>query len=213
MKTVFFLASVMVFLFFEAPTRAQTTQKLQDINKKVVGKWWSGNRKTYLEFSADGGCAEAAFYEGKWHVEHDKLSTWEQGKEFYCISGALSLIAPNTLTRDIGMGGVVTRYYREVQKSKPVQETSMCTFCGVWEYTDYGSKYYLKLSQAGAKKFKLVTGFIDLAGQIEWSDPEIKNANGIYLTPLGGKLTGKFVSSNFLPTHGRGFRYRVTVSH
>lgn len=212
MKILFILASVTVFLFFAEPVQGQTSKKIQDINKKVVGKWWCCDQKSYLEFLPNGACSEGTFYEGKWHVEQASLSAWERGKEFYCISGALTLIAQNTLTRDIGMGGVITRYYREVQKSRPVQETSICTFCGVWEYTDYGSKLYLKISQAGTNKFKLVTGFIDLAGQIEWSEPEIKKANGIYLTPLGGKLTGKFVSSNFLPTHGRDFTYRITVS-
>ena len=213
MKTLVILASVMVFLFCVAPLRGQTSQKIQDINKKVVGKWWSSDRKSYIEFLPDGACSQGAFYDGTWHVDEGKLSAWEQGKEFYCISGILTLIAPNTLTLDIGMGGAIpNRYYRGVQQPKPVPVPAACTFCGVWEYVDDGAKQYLKISQAGASKFRLLTGFIDLAGQIEWTEPEIKKANGIYLRMVGGKLIGSFVSPDFYPTHSHDFTYRITCS-
>lgn len=211
MKDLFILASVTVFLFFAAPIHGQTSQKILDINKKVVGKWLSSDRKSYIEFLPDGVCSEGEFYEGTWHVEEGKLGAWEKGKEFSCLSGILTLVAPNTLTRDIGMGGAMpTKYYRGVQQPKPVSVPAACTFCGVWEYD--GAQHYLKISQGGGGKFKLLTGFIDLAGEIEWTEPEIKNANGIYLRMVGGKLIGEFVSPDFLPTHSHYFTYRITCS-
>ncbi len=94
------------------PLLAQTPQKIADINKKVVGKWWSSDRKSYIEFLPSGVCSEGTFYGGTWHIEEGKLGAWEQGKEFICLGGALTLIAPNILTRDHGMGGEPTRYYR-----------------------------------------------------------------------------------------------------
>lgn len=106
-------------------------------------------------------------------------------------------------------------------ESEPIiaqeKRADACTFCGVWEYVDNtlnggGNKNYLKITKAGMDKFKLVTGFIDLAGQIEWTEPEIRKANGIYLTMVGGKLIGKFVSPNFYPTHSHDFTYRITCS-
>ena len=113
-------------------------QKIAEINKKVVGKWWCCDQKSYLEFFPDGACSEGAFYDGTWHIEKAELWAWERGKEFICVSGALTLIAPNTLTRDIGMGGVITRYYRGFQQPKPTVSPAVCTLCGVWEYTGMG---------------------------------------------------------------------------
>jgi|CXWL01.1.fsa_nt_gi hypothetical protein len=95
--------------------------------------------------------------------------------------------------------------------------SSACTFCGIWKYTDKGNMFqgetvYLRLTQAGGGRFRLVTGFPDLAGQIEWTDYEIKNADGIYLTPVGEKLTGSFISPNFYATRWQDYSYRVTCS-
>jgi hypothetical protein len=94
---------------------------------------------------------------------------------------------------------------------------SASTFCGVWKYVDKGNMFqgetvYLRISQAGGGRFKLVTGFPDLAGQIDWTDYEIKNANGIYLTAVGEKLTGKFISPDFYATRQQDYSYRITCS-
>ncbi|MBK6751801.1 MAG: hypothetical protein IPG67_17880 [Acidobacteria bacterium] len=95
--------------------------------------------------------------------------------------------------------------------------SSDCRYCGTWKYTAEGNMFqgqtgYLRVSQEGKARFKLLTGFPDLAGQIEWTDFEIKNSNGIYLTEVGGKLTGRFVSPNFLPTRWQDYSYRITCA-
>jgi hypothetical protein len=102
------------------PLWGQTSQKIANINKKVVGKWWSSDRKSYIEFLPNGVCSEGAFYGGTWHIEQGKLGVWERGEDFICQSGVLTLIVPNILTRDHGMGGEPTRYYRGLQQPKPM---------------------------------------------------------------------------------------------
>lgn len=84
-------------------------------------------------------------------------------------------------------------------------------YCGTWEYVNSGDKYYLKISKIGSNKFKLVDGWSN-EGKIEWTVPMIRNSNGIYLKPLKGKLWGKFVSSNFRPTHAEEFTYTIILS-
>jgi hypothetical protein len=91
-----------------------------------------------------------------------------------------------------------------------------CTLCGVWKYVDNtlnggGSKHYLRISQAGAGKFKLSEGW-EYEGAINWSDDGvmIRNADGIYLKPINGRLVGRFVSGNFRATHGHEFIYKIT---
>src|ERR1035437_758604 len=93
---------------------AQTPQKLAEINKKVVGKWVSADRKGYIEFSADGSCSTGELgNDGAWHVDHNFLNApWSQSDDFTCGSGGLTLIGPNTLTRDYGMGGEPEKFYR-----------------------------------------------------------------------------------------------------
>ena len=68
--------------------------------------------------------------------------------------------------------------------------SSDCRYCGTWKYTAEGNMFqgqtgYLRVSQEGKARFKLLTGFPDLAGQIEWTDFEIKNSNDIYLIKVG----------------------------
>lgn len=206
-KTKWILILVILLV---VPLRGQTPQKISDINKKVVGKWWSSDRKSYIEFLPNGVCSEGAFYGGTWHIEQSKLWAWERGKDFICLSGALTLIAPNTLIRDHGMGGEPARYYRELQQPKPVPGPAACTFCGKWEYNEEGSKQYLKITHAGMGRFKLVEG-IDSGGEIMWLDEiMIRNADGIYLRIINGKLIGRFVSANFRATHGHEFTYKIT---
>jgi len=93
---------------------AQTPQKLAEINKTVVGKWVSADRKSYIEFSADGSCSTGELWnDGTWHVDHNVLEApWSQSNDFTCGNGELTLIGPNTLTRDYGMGGEPEKFYR-----------------------------------------------------------------------------------------------------
>jgi hypothetical protein len=106
------------------PLLGQTAKKIADINKKVIGKWWTSDGENYIEFLANGVCSEGALYpDGKWHVDEGKLEAWEKGEEFSCLNGALTLIGPNKLTRDYGMGGEVTKYYRGSQPPPKTEHT------------------------------------------------------------------------------------------
>lgn len=105
-----------------------------------------------------------------------------------------------------------------------------CKFCGVWKAViggrlmgrraddlagRSGNPYcgcdYLRITKAGLGKFKLDIGS-EYKGKITWSDEGvvINNADAIYLQPIGGKLTGRFVSPNFYATHGMDFTYKIT---
>jgi hypothetical protein len=105
-----------------------------------------------------------------------------------------------------------------------------CSFCGVWKAvvggrltarraTDQAGKSgnpycgcdYLRITKAGAGKFKLNIGS-EYEGKITWSDEGtvINNADAIYLRLMDGKLTGRFVSPNFYATHGMDFTYKLT---
>ncbi len=56
------------------PLLAQTAQKIATINKKVVGRWVSADRKSYIEFSADGSCSTGELgNDGAGHVDHNVL--------------------------------------------------------------------------------------------------------------------------------------------
>jgi hypothetical protein len=96
------------------PLLGQTAQKITSINKKVVGKWVSADMKSYIDFSADGSCSTGELgNDGVWHVDHNLLNApWSQSDDFTCGSGGLTLMGPNTLTRDYGMGGEPEKFYR-----------------------------------------------------------------------------------------------------
>lgn len=103
-----------ILSFVVTPLLGQTPQKLAAINKRVIGKWITADRKSYIEFAADGSCSTGELgNNGQWHVDHDTLTApWSQSDDFMCGSGALELIGPNTLTRDYGMGGGPEKFYR-----------------------------------------------------------------------------------------------------
>jgi hypothetical protein len=106
--------TVLLVGFVVTPLMGQTSaHKIAVTNKKVVGKWWSGDRKQFIEFLPNGVCSEGTLFpDGKWHIEKGKLWVWPKGNDFLCNSGALKLVGPNVLTRDYGMGGEPERYYR-----------------------------------------------------------------------------------------------------
>ena len=111
MKTI--LLSLLVAGLLTMHLLAQTPQKLAEINKKVVGKWASSDKKSYIEFLANGSCSVGELWpDGKWKVDQGTLGAWQQGDDFSCGNGALTLIGPNTLTRDYGMGGKPEVFYR-----------------------------------------------------------------------------------------------------
>lgn len=105
--------TLLAIALLSVPVLGQTPQKIASINKKVVGKWVSADKKSYIAFFANGSCADGELFpDGKWHVDQNTLSAWEQGEDFSCGSGALTLIGPNTLTQDYGMGGEPEKFYR-----------------------------------------------------------------------------------------------------
>jgi hypothetical protein len=106
-----------------APLMGQKAQKIASINKKVVGKWVSADGKSYIEFRPDGSCSDGELgTDGRWQVDRNVLDApWSQSDDFTCGSGGLTLIGPNTLTRDYGMGGEPEKFYRGTENMpKPV---------------------------------------------------------------------------------------------
>lgn len=106
----------------------------------------------------------------------------------------------------------------EVKKSsKTANKTTSntCKFCGTWQYRESQTNYYLRITEVGAKKFRLSPGSDGVGGQIYWSDSEgggldVSNADGIYLKSVGGKLIGIFRSINFWTTGGAERKYKIT---
>jgi hypothetical protein len=95
------------------PLLGQTPQMITSISQKVVGKWVTADRKSFIEFRADGSCSDGKLWpDGKWHVDQNKLDVRESGEDFFCGDGSLALIGQNTLTRDYGMGGEPEKFYR-----------------------------------------------------------------------------------------------------
>jgi len=98
------------------------------------------------------------------------------------------------------------------------RKADTCAFCGTWNYDP--NKSYLKISQAGTGKFKIVEGAccgrqgrgdFDQNTGITWHDDPVRNADGIYLKMLNGRLEGRFVTSNFhYATGGRETTYKIT---
>lgn len=98
---------------YSRPVHLESNPALATFLKRIHGKWWIRDRQKYLEFAEDGSCAEGSFYGGTWHVERGRISGIPRESQFNCSSGILSLVAPNRLTRDFGMGGDVETYYLE----------------------------------------------------------------------------------------------------
>lgn len=105
----------------------------------------------------------------------------------------------------------------EIKKPTAAASSDACDFCGIWEYYDRESqsKNYLKITKAGAARFRLIPGYIGVGSRIAWQDSEqsglvISNADGIYLKPVMGKLVGSFASMNFRATGGQQSTYKIT---
>ncbi len=114
--------AITILISIVTPLSGQTPQQLAAINKKVTGKWISADRKSYIDFSADGSCSTGFMgNEGHWHVAHHTLNVpWAQSDAFMCGGGTLELIGPNTLLRDYGMGGKPETFYRGATTLPPL---------------------------------------------------------------------------------------------
>jgi hypothetical protein len=121
------LLTLLVIALLAPPLLGQTPQKLASINKKVIGKWVSSDGKSYIQFLTNSSCLVGDLSsDGKWHVEHNTLGAWQEGDDFSCGSGALTLIGLNALTRDYGMGGEPEKFYRGAgNMPKPVGPLTM----------------------------------------------------------------------------------------
>lgn len=83
-------------------------------------------------------------------------------------------------------------------------------FCGIWEYEEYGTKQYFKIIKE-ENKLKFLIGSL-YNGDIIWDNqPFLKNTDGIYLKRFGNQLKANFISSNFYPTHGKEFSYKISL--
>ena len=115
-KLLVMLAAILLVV----PVWAQSTSKLAEMNRKVVGKWWSGDHKEFVEFAANGSCTEGMQWDdGTWHAQQGKLSVYPD-QSFLCFEGELMLVGPNTLTRERGVLGVKEKYYRGLNGPKPM---------------------------------------------------------------------------------------------
>jgi hypothetical protein len=76
--------TLLAIVFAIVPVLGQTPQKIASINKKVIGKWVTADRKSYIEFSADGSCSIGELgNDGAWHVDHSFLNApWSQSDDF-----------------------------------------------------------------------------------------------------------------------------------
>ena len=98
------------------------------------------------------------------------------------------------------------------QQPKISRSSDFGKFIGMWEYTpDSLQKKYFTVKEEQPGRFKFVEGF-EYNGKITWAGTMVNHADGIYLRPLNGKLTGRFISPNFRATHGHDITYRITLS-
>ena len=111
-----------------------------------------------------------------------------------------------------GEGGIATE---DVVVAEPTPDSrvteALQNFCGIWEYDDHGSKMYVQIRRESSR-VKLVPGYKDKDAFV-WTEPTVRDADGIYLDLSGGELKGEFVSNNFQATHGAESVYSITLSH
>jgi hypothetical protein len=88
-----------------------------------------------------------------------------------------------------------------------------CAYCGDWQYDKpFEGRSYIRVVKVGANRFQLIPGF-EYENKITWQEEVmIRNANGIFLREVSGKLTGRFISANFRATHGHEMTYVITCS-
>jgi hypothetical protein len=125
------------------PLWGQSADNLAEMNSKVVGKWWSGDHKEFIEFDANGSCTEGIFFDGTWHAQHGSLSVYSD-QSFLCLDGELILVGPDTLTRERGRAGVKEKYYRGLKGPKPVPTLTLALAQQILnQHVEYVSKNML----------------------------------------------------------------------
>ena len=206
MKTLFILATVMAVLFLAAPDKVEA-QKKKPAAKVIVGviSDYSCGDNCYLTITDSKGKAHQGLCTAPicapWNEVAEMPDSYKGKRVRVTVGKGLQLY---------GNGEVFGNFpaFRKIEILTVPQAGNTfdaAAFYGVWEYIEDGAKRYLKITNAGMGKFRLNDSFLDLAGEIDWVDAE-----DIYLKIVNGRLTGRFVSANFRPTHGHDFTYKIT---
>jgi hypothetical protein len=205
------LLVILTVIFLVTPLWSQSPAKLAALTKRVVGKWVTADGKGSIEFRPDGSCSE-----DDWKTQ-DKLSGWPQGDDFSCQGGVLSLISPNTMTQDYGMGGVIEKFHR-LQANLPNQSRTSAEkdaifdrLAGKWEGNiinlDPKTGRYKRGAEQQCEFIRDAKGvkFIGRDGQITPEDD-------VYLTYLGGKLHGSYEFGKHGGAHGNIWTQKFTLT-
>jgi hypothetical protein len=101
-----------------AETRAAAAAELQKQKQGFFGKWTTASGKEYVEFLSNDVCIHGTLQGGHWVTTHDQSNVAHEGADASCGgNGAYSHQGPNVIVLDYGMGGDVTKYYRNPQSA------------------------------------------------------------------------------------------------
>jgi hypothetical protein len=203
------MLAILAAILLVVPLWGQSAAKLAEMNRKVVGKWVSADRT--IEFRPDGSCSD-----DNWDTQN-KISGWPQGNSFSCGGGFLTLIAPNTMTLDQGMGGEIEKFHR-VAANRPNpnrasvgREAIFERLIGKWDGNDivYDStkRKYKRGAEEHCEFVRDARGvkFVGENGQVTADD----NA---YLTYSGGKLHVSYQMGKHAGTHGQFWMVELTLT-
>lgn len=228
MKTLFILASVMVF-FLVAPNRVEAQQKssagqkqplpkyrrgilYRDERKELIKLGWQpvtmpnatpcGNDKRCQGFPEVYYCS--GVYQAvciyTWRKKTTLITVYASGEgdQTYEGVGACPRHPTQYDAEECGGGGRIRG--SEPIKSKPkISRSTDCAFCGTWNYVGVGNDFaidgdnrYLKISQAGTGKFKIIETANGADGKEHWEN------RAFFLKLVNGRLVGRFVAESFL---------------
>ena len=101
-----------------AETRAAAAAELQKQKQGFFGKWTTASGKEYVEFLSNDVCIHGTLQGGHWVTTHDQSSVAHEGADALCGgNGTYSHQGANVIVLDYGMGGDVTKYYRNPQNA------------------------------------------------------------------------------------------------
>lgn len=99
-------------------SRAAAAAELQKQKQRFIGKWKAANGKEYVEFLSNDICIHGILQNGHWVTTHDQSNVAHEGADASCGgNGTYSYRGPNVIVLDYGMGGDVTKYYRNPQSA------------------------------------------------------------------------------------------------
>lgn len=163
----------------------------------------------------------------RWQTINVKVNN----QEFTVYTFSAEYAHPKIIGKVDEVGRTVQFFYRKIEPNNEVFPTKIvevkksntsaknttldtCKFCGIWKYRQSQSNFYVRITEAGTNKFRLVPGY-EYGGQIVWQESEedgllITSADGIYLKPVVKTLVGSFKSTNFHTTGGAERTYKIT---